>query len=75
MRTKAMEQHLVLPIITAAKCTLCGNCISACQYHALAIGESGLTIVLPAQCTYCAECEAACQEHAIACPLQVVWAE
>jgi heterodisulfide reductase subunit A-like polyferredoxin len=74
MRLKPVKKQPVLPIISMEKCTLCGSCIEVCQFEALAIESTSVSLIYPEQCTYCGECEAICPEQAIACPLEVVWA-
>ena len=68
-----MKDGNILPKIDLKKCTLCGRCISACEYNVLELGDHHPVIVNPENCTYCAECEAQCPEFAIACPLEIVW--
>lgn len=68
-----MKDGKILPIIDLKKCTLCGMCISACEYNVLELGEQQVEIVNPGNCTYCAECEAQCPESAIVCPIEIVW--
>ena len=66
--------ELNLPVIDAAKCTLCGICVDACPEEVLAIEADTLVFSHPDQCTLCAECEALCPEGAVACYYQISWA-
>ncbi|HPT23615.1 MAG TPA: 4Fe-4S binding protein [Anaerolineaceae bacterium] len=64
---------MVLPILEATKCDLCGTCVSACPTGALSISEERLVFSAPAECTYCATCEKVCPQQAIHCPLSIEW--
>jgi len=62
----AMQQEvgLLIPVVDAAACTLCGRCADVCQYHAIAvIGDS--VLVFPELCHGCGSCTRQCPAHAI----------
>jgi len=42
-----------------------GNCINACKFGALSLGENGLPVVDVKKCTGCAACEKACPKKVI----------
>jgi len=53
-----------IPEIQQSKCTLCGQCVEVCQFHALA--KVGMEImVLPQLCHGCGSCTWNCPEQAI----------
>ncbi|OGN89601.1 MAG: (4Fe-4S)-binding protein [Chloroflexi bacterium RBG_13_48_10] len=55
---------LLIPLVDEAKCTHCGKCADACQYHAIAVlGKK--TLVFPQLCHGCGSCTALCPEKAI----------
>jgi MinD superfamily P-loop ATPase len=55
---------LLIPSVDEAKCTYCGKCADACQYHAIAVlGQK--TLVFPQLCHGCGSCSALCLEKAI----------
>ena len=53
-----------IPQVDLAKCTLCGDCSAACEYHAIAV--LGKTVeVFPSLCHSCGGCLDVCPEEAI----------
>jgi len=55
---------LLIPSVDESKCTHCGKCAEACQYHAIAVlGQK--TLVFPQLCHGCGSCTALCPEKAI----------
>jgi heterodisulfide reductase subunit A len=66
------EGKVVIQAITAEvdpdKCAACGNCVLACPYEAIEIGEQDgrrAAKVNEAQCKGCGTCVAACHNDAI----------
>ena len=58
------DVNLLIPSVDEAKCTHCGKCAEACQYHAIVL--LGLkTLVFPQLCHGCGSCMALCPEAAI----------
>lgn len=62
--TKEIEVTVPVPRVDMDKCTLCGECSSACEYHAIAV--LGKTVeVFPSLCHGCGGCSDVCPEDAI----------
>lgn len=58
------EVGILIPQVDEERCTYCGRCAEACQYHAIAVlGEK--TLVFPQLCHGCGSCTALCPEKAI----------
>lgn len=58
------EVGILIPQVDEARCTHCGKCAEACQYHAIAVlGKK--TLVFAQLCHGCGSCTARCPEHAI----------
>lgn len=64
----AFKQHqevaILIPQVDKSKCTYCGKCAEACQYHAIVlVGQK--TLVFPQLCHGCGSCMLVCPENAI----------
>jgi MinD superfamily P-loop ATPase len=58
------EVAIQIPQVDESKCTCCGKCAEACQYHAIVMmGKK--TLVFPQLCHGCGSCARVCPEHAI----------
>jgi MinD superfamily P-loop ATPase len=55
---------VMIPEIDAARCQLCGQCVTVCQFHALA-QAGGRILVLPELCHGCGSCTWNCPEGAV----------
>jgi len=65
------EVGLLIPEVDEERCTFCGECANACQYHAIAIlGKKAL--VFPQLCHGCGSCTMICPEQAITEKLDVM---
>ena len=63
---KVVEKVAIFkPLINEKACTLCGECVSACPVHALAIVPSRKVLFLEALCESCAACLYVCPVGAI----------
>jgi len=67
LKPKIREQYdatIPLPHVKLDKCTLCGDCSAACEFHAIAV--LGTTVeVFPSLCHGCGGCSDVCPEDAI----------
>jgi MinD superfamily P-loop ATPase len=62
--TARLDVTVLIPKVDADKCTLCGECSAACEYHAIAVlGKS--VQVFPSLCHSCGGCVDVCPEDAI----------
>ena len=64
---------LILPEIDDLACTGCGDCLAACQPHALAIIGAKAILARPDLCEYDGGCEPVCPVGAIQLPYWVVF--
>jgi MinD superfamily P-loop ATPase len=65
------EVAIQIPQVDEGKCTYCGRCAEACQYHAIVVmGKKAL--VFPQLCHGCGSCARVCPEHAIRETPQVI---
>ena len=56
--------HMEIPVLDAARCTLCGECAAFCQFKALSVMGTTL-LVFPEMCHGCGGCLALCPEKAL----------
>ena len=62
--TKEIDVTVLVPRVDLDKCTLCGDCSAACEYHAIAV--LGKTVeVFDSLCHSCGGCLDVCPEDAI----------
>ena len=62
--TEETDVTVLVPSVDMSKCTLCGECSAACEYHAIAV--LGKTVqVFPSLCHSCGGCTDVCPEDAI----------
>ncbi len=57
--------ELTAPACDSSKCTICGDCVSACPVNATDIDVNGRFSVEPAYCMSCGACVMACEEGAL----------
>jgi MinD superfamily P-loop ATPase len=61
---RRQDVAIQIPRVDAAKCTACGRCAEACQYHAIVVlGKK--TLVFDQLCHGCGSCTLVCPEGAI----------
>ena len=65
--------NINLPVIDRKKCTLCGECIDACELHTLDIQNEQVIFIKPDLCNYCADCEGVCAQGAIRVEYEIGW--
>ena len=64
-REGKLDQHSgVGPKIDAAQCVKCGNCVEACSFKAIALGDKS-AVIDEGKCVGCGECIVVCPEAAI----------
>jgi uncharacterized Fe-S center protein len=65
-RAGKMEQHMEgKPSVLAAKCRVCGRCLSECGQDAIAFGADGKARIDEARCVGCGRCIGACNFDAV----------
>jgi heterodisulfide reductase subunit A len=62
--TSAYEREIPIGTIERRKCTLCGLCVTTCEYGALSIANKAV-VYNAAACSGCGSCAAVCPEDAI----------
>lgn len=60
----ALPASVAVPAIDPDRCTLCGNCVEVCAFHALAL-LGGAVCLFPELCHGCGSCRLVCPEAAI----------
>jgi MinD superfamily P-loop ATPase len=58
------EVYVEYPVIDREKCTLCGACVHACQFHALANAGKEM-VIFEKLCHDCGACKLVCKSDAI----------
>ncbi len=61
---KKEDVNVLIPSIDKQKCTLCGDCVKACRYNALAMLPKDI-LLFPELCHGCGLCKMVCQYDAI----------
>lgn len=61
---KQLDVKILNPVFDKNKCTLCGKCVEACQFNALAKVLTGI-ILFEELCHGCGACSIICQQDAI----------
>jgi heterodisulfide reductase subunit A len=62
------ELDPLVAIVHTEACTACGDCLSACPYDAISMGEAGgrpAAVISPTGCKGCGGCVPLCPENAI----------
>jgi MinD superfamily P-loop ATPase len=54
-----------LPVVDAARCTVCGDCVAVCPTECLAMAASLPWLPRPLDCVSCAACALVCPTDAI----------
>ncbi|WP_025640504.1 nucleotide-binding protein [Schnuerera ultunensis] len=64
-KTQVKDVQVEVPDIDKGKCTLCGDCVKACKFNALARGKDKI-ILFDKLCHSCGACGLACPTGAVA---------
>ncbi len=62
--TERSPVTMLVPEVDAQRCTHCGRCAEACQFHAIAVMAKQV-LIFPELCHGCGACALACPEEAI----------
>lgn len=62
--TESIPVNVLVPEVDASKCSGCGSCGKACQFHAIAVVK-GKVLIFPEICHHCGTCLIACPHEAI----------
>jgi formate hydrogenlyase subunit 6/NADH:ubiquinone oxidoreductase subunit I len=54
-----------LPVLDAARCTVCGDCVAVCPTRCLAMGGTRPWLPRPLDCISCTACALVCAPAAI----------
>lgn len=61
----AVPAESVTAVVTGAKCTGCGLCVTVCAYNAVSLDENGISMVNTSMCKGCGACVAGCRSDAV----------
>ncbi len=61
----AVPAESVTAVVTVAKCTGCGLCVTVCAYNAVNLDDNGISVVNTSMCKGCGACVAGCRSDAI----------
>ena len=59
-----IESGILIPVVDEANCALCGNCVEACQFNAMALTGKSI-LIFPKLCHGCGSCTLVCPDRAI----------
>ncbi|MBM3996163.1 MAG: 4Fe-4S dicluster domain-containing protein [Planctomycetes bacterium] len=67
-KNRVVEPHwrlVELPIVSATRCTGCGDCVAVCPTECLAMGPHLPWLPRPLDCVSCSLCVAVCPAEAL----------